>query len=66
MLIYIFSLSVLAYLIIGYFTFCEYKNKFMFEKTYTLKKIFYLFTSISLYSISGIFLLVFGYFIFNR
>jgi len=62
MLTYMLFLSVLAYFVIGFLTYSEYKTKFK-DLPMTFKKGSYIFAGVSLFVIAGVFLSVLGYLI---
>jgi heme/copper-type cytochrome/quinol oxidase subunit 2 len=62
MLTYMLFLTVLAYFVIGFLTYSEYKTRFK-ERPMTFKKGFYIFSGVSLFVIAGVFLIVLGYLI---
>jgi hypothetical protein len=65
MLEFIFILSIIAYITVGFFCYCEYKRKFMFSSKWTWGKSVYLFSYGILYLILGAFIAVLGYLIYT-
>lgn len=65
MLQFIFIISVIAYFIVGFFCYCEYKRKFMFTPKWRFEKPIYLFVHGILYLAIGAFIAVLGYLIFT-
>jgi len=62
MLTYMLFLSVLAYFVISFLTYSEYKSKFK-GLPMTFKKGAYIFSGVALFVIAGVFLFVLGYLI---
>lgn len=63
MLKLILVLTIIAYIIVGFLTFCEYKKKFMLEKRFSTKKTVYIIIHTFLYVLIGLFITVLGYLI---
>lgn len=59
----ILILTIIAYIVIGFLTFCEYKKKFMLEKKFSTKKTIYIVVHGFLYILIGLFIAVLGYLI---
>lgn len=56
-------LSVIAYVIVGFLTFCEYKRKFLLDPKLSPKKVLYIVVHGFLYLLIGAFIAVLGYLI---
>ncbi|EBS4516712.1 hypothetical protein DQT32_04790 [Salmonella enterica subsp. enterica serovar Braenderup] len=65
MLKFILIISIIAYLVVGFLSYCEYKREFMFAKKWTWGKFVYLFVHGSLYVLIGLFIAVLGYLIYT-
>ena len=63
MLKLILILTIIAYVIIGFLTFCEYRKKFSLEQKYSTKKTIYITIHGFLYLLIGAFITVLGYLI---
>lgn len=63
MLKLILLVTIIAYIVVGFMTYREYKKKFLLEKKFSTKKTIYIVGHVFLFLIIGLFIAVLGYLI---